>query len=348
MLRVEAESAYPTVTPGPRVRVSAYAPFLLNQAVDLRFSSHLSADEYRMLGARGSRVNKTRVIATCAARLARRRRSPDALFMVHRLLSLVPLPTHDPPTHVDVYDFDDALFHGSISSQNYSFRFLKRERERCRGYLSRARLVLAGNAYLACYAQGHARRVEILPSCVDPSAQPLRGHAPVEVMTVGWMGSRSTVPYLLEILPVFQAINRGSLRMKLVTVGAGPLPAQPWLEQHQWTLGSEARLLASFDVGIMPLPDDPWTRGKCGYKLLQYFAAGVPAVASPVGVNRALLDRGGGIAVRSTDEWRVALEQFAQDVSARRQAGLQGRKLVEREYSYQRWAPELARLLRSM
>ncbi|HEV2125775.1 MAG TPA: glycosyltransferase [Chloroflexota bacterium] len=268
--------------------------------------------------------------------------------MVHRLLSLVPLPAHDPPTQVDVYDFDDALFHGSISSQNYSFRFLKRERERCRAYLSRARLVLAGNAYLASYAQGHARRVEILPSCVDPSAQPLRRHAGVEIVTVGWMGSGSTVPYLLEILPVFQAINRGAVRMKLVTVGAGTLPAQPWLEQHQWTLESEARLLASFDVGIMPLPDDPWTRGKCGYKLLQYFAAGVPAVASPVGVNRALLDRGGGIAVRSTDEWRAALEQFARDASARHQAGLQGRKLVESEYSYQRWAPELAGLLRSL
>ena len=136
--------------------------------------------------------------------------------------------------------------------------------------------------------------------------------------------------------------------MKLLAVGAAQLPREHWIEQRAWTSRSEAQLLSRFDVGIMPLSDDPWARGKCGYKLLQYYAAGVPAVASPVGVNVALLERGGGIAAATSREWQAALTEFAHDPAARRDAGLAGRRLAEREYSYQHWAPELAALLRSL
>jgi glycosyltransferase involved in cell wall biosynthesis len=126
------------------------------------------------------------------------------------------------------------------------------------------------------------------------------------------------------------------------------LPAEPWIERRAWSQASEASLLARFDVGVMPLPDDPWTRGKCGYKLLQYFAAGVPAVASPVGINATLLSRGGGFAAATPQQWRAALEQLRADRSARSDAARAGRRLAESEYSYQRWAPELAAMLRSL
>ena len=348
MLHVLAESAYPTVAPSPRVRVAAFAPFLRDHDVDLRFRSNISAAEYRVLGGAGDHLGKARVVASCAVRVARRTRPPEGLLMVHRLLSLVPVPGHDPPARVDVYDFDDALFESSISTENRRFGPLKRERERCRAHLARARLVLAGNAYLATHARRHARRVEIVPSCIDASRQGARTHADVETVTVGWIGSASTTSYLTEILPVLRAINAGGVRMRLVAVGAAQLPAEPWIEQRPWTLATEAQLLSGFDIGVMPLPDDPWTRGKCGYKLLQYFAAGVPAVASPVGVNASLLAGGGGLAASGAAQWRAALEELAGDTNARREAGLAGRRLAVREYSYQRWAPELAALLRSL
>jgi len=347
-LRVAAESAYPGLTPGPRVRVVAYGPFLAAHGIDLSFRSHISDDEYRVLSGTAPRSAKAAVVARCAARVARRSRPADALVMVHRLLSLVPVPTRDPPSRVDVYDFDDALFHDSISTRHRAFRTLKREAERCDAHLRKAVLVVAGNDYLASHATSRARRVEVVPSCVDPSLQPLRRHADVEILTVGWLGSDSTAAYIREVLPVFRAINRGRIRMKLLTMGARALPEEPWLEQHPWRLQDERAMLASIDVGIMPLRDDPWSRGKCGYKIVQYYAAGVPAIASPVGVNRALLRRGGGIAATSAQEWRSALEALAEDARARRQAGLTGRKLVEADYSYQRWAPELAAMLRSI
>lgn len=348
LLPVCAESAYPTSTAGARVRVAAFAPFLREHGVDLSFVSHLSREEYRTLSSPGRRLAKARVIARSLVRVATRPRHPDGITMAHRLLSLVPVPGSDPPAQIDVYDFDDALFLGlSVSTENRWLRGLKRESQRCRQYLRSAGLVIAGNDYLASYARCHARQVEIVPSCVDPTSQEVRRHGDVEVLTVGWMGSASTSIYLHEVLPVFRRINRDRIRMKLVAVGAVGLPSEPWIEQRPWSLESEAEELAGFDVGIMPLPDDPWTRGKCGYKLLRYYAAGVPAVASPVGVNRELLDGGAGLGAASSDEWRTALEELATDVGARREAGSVGRKLVEADYSYQRWAPELAAMLAS-
>jgi glycosyltransferase involved in cell wall biosynthesis len=348
MLRVAAESAYPTLTAGPRVRVASFAPFVAAHGIELSFHSHIGDDEYRVLSGAAPRSAKAAVVGRCAVRVARRSRAADALVMVHRLLSLVPVPRRDPPSRVDVYDFDDALFHDSISTRHRAFGALKREAERCDAHLRTAALVLAGNDYLASHARSRARRVEVVPSCVDPWSQPLRRHADVEVLAVGWLGSHSTATYLQEVLPVFRAINRGAMRMKLVTMGAGALPAEPWLEQRPWALEDEHAMLSSIDVGIMPLPDDPWSRGKCGYKLVQYYAAGVPAIASPVGVNSTLLRRGGGIAASTAQEWRSALEALCEDAEARRQAGLVGRRLVEADYSYQRWAPELAAMLRSI
>jgi len=348
VLRVVGESAYPVVTPGPRVRVASFQPFLHEHGVDLRFVSHLSDEEYRVLGADGARAQKAQVIARCAARVARRARPADALLMVHRLLSLVPVPARDPPRRVDVYDFDDAIFEGSISPTNRGFETLKREGQRCRAHLRRARLVIAGNEYLAAFARRHARRVEIVPSCIDAEAYAQRSHAAVETVTIGWIGSASTTPYLLEILPVLRAMNADGARVRLLAVGAARLPSEPWIERRPWSLGSEAALLSRFDIGVMPLPDDPWTRGKCGYKLLQYFAAGVPAVASPVGINATLLGRGGGLAAGTGHEWRRALEELRADPAARADAGRAGRRLAESEYSYQRWAPELAAMLHTL
>ncbi|MCB0830825.1 MAG: glycosyltransferase family 4 protein, partial [Solirubrobacterales bacterium] len=135
---------------------------------------------------------------------------------------------------------------------------------------------------------------------------------------------------------------------ELVTVGAGDQLQAEWAESHPWTRESEKGFLASFDIGIMPLPDDPWTRGKCGYKLLQYFSAGVPAIASPVGANLEILGPDRGRFASSEAEWLEALEALILDSATRREMGANARSFVEENYSYQRWAPRLAEMLRSI
>lgn len=347
-MRVLAETAYPATAASPRVRIEGFAPFLAPEGAELRHAPTLTEREYAVIQSGASTARKAGVLARSCVRLAARGEGEHDLRLVHRMRSLVPLPGLDPPRRLDVYDFDDALFLGSISQANARYGWVKREAATWVAYLRRARLVLAGNPFLAQRASEHARRVEIVPSCVDPAAQPLRAHAAADPVTIGWIGSRSTSAYLAEVLPAFERINRQRVRARLVLVGAAGEFAVPWIERREWSLASQATDLASFDVGIMPLPDHEWARGKCGFKLLQYFSAGVPAIASPVGVARSMVSTQRGALASSVDDWERALEALISDPGMRREQGAAARAFVERDYSYQRWAPELAGLLRSL
>lgn len=347
---VVAETAYPPSVASARVRLAAFAPHLSAHGVDLSYRPALSDAEYRTITSQGGAARKAAVLSRCALRLiaGNARRSGSDALLVHRLRFLTALPGIEPAGHIGAYDFDDALYVGSILPQNRRFRWLKGEAEHWRAYVGRARLVIAGNETLAARAREHARRVEVIPSCVDPTLQATREHADREVVTIGWIGSRSTVDDLKEVLPVIGRLNEKGLRARLVLVGASPLEfAAPWLEQRPWSQASQAEELAGFDIGIMPLSDSEWTRGKCGYKLLQYFSAGVPAIASPVGVNRKMVGHGRerGLLAETADGWYAALEELVTDGQARAEMGAAARSFLEDEYSYQRWAPVLAGML---
>jgi glycosyltransferase involved in cell wall biosynthesis len=327
--------------------LASFKPFLLPHRVALEYRPAMTDQEYGVLASDASPLRKAVVLAHGARRAAFDDEDHD-LLLVYRLRLLTPLPGVDPPRRLDVYDIDDALFVGSAAEVNRRFQWAKQEVRRCIACLSRARLVIAGNAFLAERATEYARRVEVIPSCVDPSRQRLRNHGPAEVVTVGWIGSQTTSAYLQRVLPILAELNRASVRAKLVVVGGNTGVDAPWIEHRPWSLASEVGDLAGFDVGIMPLPDTEWARGKCGYKILQYFSAGVPAIASPVGVTSGLVGDERGILARSPEEWRSALELLIDDPDQRRERGARARAFVEREYSYQRWAPELAALMHSL
>ena len=221
---------------------------------------------------------------------------------------------------------------------------MKLEARGSHAYAQRERLVLAGSSHLAD-AAAEADRVEVVPSCVDPSAFEQCVHSPAERVTIGWIGSSTTVRYLCPLLPVVQRLNESGCAARLVAVGATIDANYDWLECKPWSRASESAELASFDIGVMPLPDDAWTRGKCGYKLLQYFAAGLPSVSSPVGIAPSLVGDDRGLLAATDSEWQRALTDLAAEVAARAEIGSNARAFAAREYSYERWAPELARLL---
>jgi glycosyltransferase involved in cell wall biosynthesis len=350
---VAAQTAYPIAAASPRVRLAAFAPHLSRYGIRLRYQPTLSDAEYRLITSEAAPARKAATLGRAAIRLAARGRdhADEELMLVHRLRFLAPLPGVEPARHVDAYDFDDALYLGSTLFPNRRFGWVKREAQRWRSYVRRARLVIAGNDLLASRAAEFATRVEVVPSCVDPESQSAREHAEREVVTIGWIGSRSTADQLREVLPAVAALNEDGLVARLVLIGAGEIAGSPpWLEQRPWSLDSESENLSSFDLGIMPLPDTEWARGKCGYKILQYFSAGVPAVASPVGVNAAIIGREEerGLLASTFEEWRTALTRLVTDAEARATMGAEARRFVEREYSYQRWAPELATLLKEL
>jgi glycosyltransferase involved in cell wall biosynthesis len=344
-LQVRGETAYPLSAAASRVRIAEFVSFLRPHGVALHHCPTLTDAEYALLSSGASAVRKSVILGRAALRLASSPRSPHDLLLVQKLRFLAPVPGLDPPRRLDVYDFDDAIY---LGSDRRSVRWLKQEAHRCATYLRRSRLTIAGNALLAAHARLHARHVEIVPTCVDPDRQPVRVHNEADELVVGWIGSRTTSAYLHPVLPVFERLNANGIRAKLVLVGADPAIKARWIEHRRWSLETQARDLASFDVGIMPLPDTAWARGKCGFKVLQYFAAGVPAVASPVGIARDLVGTERGVLATSSEEWRIALESILDDAGERRQRGAAARTFVERHYSFQRWAPELAAMLTSV
>lgn len=347
-LRILGETAYPAVVPSARVRIAGFAPFLRPHDILLEHRPALTDEEYALVQSGASPTRKFAALARGAGRVARAPSASHDLLLVHRLRLLAPFPGLDPPRRLDVYDLDDALFLGSAAAVNRRFAWAKQEARRCVACLRRARLVTAGNAFLADFARKHAERVEVVPSCVDPEAQPRRQHSESDELTVGWIGSETTSAYLQHILPALVALRREGMHLRLVVVGADLAARESWIEQRPWSADRQAADLASFDVGVMPLPDTEWARGKCGYKLLQYFAAGVPAIASPVGVNHDLVGDDHGMLADTQDEWMKALRTLGRDFEDRRRRGDAAREFVEREYSYQRWAPELASLYRSL
>ena len=246
-----------------------------------------------------------------------------------------------------MYDFDDAVFH--VYDQHRSSLVRGLFGGKIPAVIAGASHVLAGSEYLAAFARKHNASVEMLPTVVDTERyrvrDPARAGAP---LTVGWIGSPSTATYLREaILPLRSFFDGGNATLALVGSGPVELPGIP-LEIRDWSLDREVDDLRAFDVGIMPLPDTPWARGKCGFKLIQYMACGVPVIASPVGANREIVEHGvNGYLAETPQEWLQALHALAQDPGLGRAMGEAGRRKVEREYSLDYAAPRLARALTS-
>jgi glycosyltransferase involved in cell wall biosynthesis len=246
-----------------------------------------------------------------------------------------------------VVDYDDAIFHNYDLHPNRLVRF-------CLGtkidqVMRRAAVVIVGNDYLGDRARrAGAKRVENLPTVVDLNRYQVAPKTRETPFTIGWIGSPMTAKYLNLIWQaLYEMCNNG--KAKVVLVGSGriisegvPVEIRPWLEKR------EVEEIQSFDIGIMPLPDEPWTRGKCGYKLIQYMACGLPVVASPVGVNQQIVEHDvNGFLASNTAEWEMALNKLSDSPFLRAKMGRAGRKKVEERYNIQVTAPRLAEILRS-
>jgi glycosyltransferase involved in cell wall biosynthesis len=235
-----------------------------------------------------------------------------------------------------VYDFDDAL-HADLGGIHRFFGENAGWATAVRG----ADIVVAGNQYLADAAAQLNPNVRVIPSCVDPADYPQKQTYVVgDVPRLVWMGSPSTEPYLELIAPALLEVHRlTGARLTLISAGQRPLGQLATMtDRVNWTGPESHVLLAEADYGLMPLPDDPWTRGKCAYKLLQYAAAGLPAIGSPVGVNAQVIEQLGGDAATDRDSWVQGLVNALEaSETDRRMRGLTARRGVEEHYSFAAW-----------
>jgi glycosyltransferase involved in cell wall biosynthesis len=245
-----------------------------------------------------------------------------------------------------VMDFDDAIFHNYDLHRSACVRRVYGRR--IDRLMAGARLVIAGNRYLADRATAAgARWVEAIPTVVD-----LTRYAAKQMYSVNtkplivWIGSPSTVHYLLELAESLDALaKRLPFTLRVIGCGALTMPGVD-VESLPWSADTEATAIAECDVGIMPLRDTPWEQGKCGYKLIQYMACGLPTVASPIGANRDVVIEGEtGFFADTASDWVEKMELLLCDAALRQRLGQAGRARVESEYCLQRTAPRLLYLL---
>jgi glycosyltransferase involved in cell wall biosynthesis len=238
-----------------------------------------------------------------------------------------------------VYDVDDALF----TDVGTGVRRVFSKAATWSRAVAAADVVVAGNDYLADRASRTARRVVVVPSCVEPSAYPRKStYRLADPPRLVWVGSPATEDHLLGVAPSLLEVHRRTgARLRVVSAGSAPLgPLDAMVDRLTWSAGGVAAAMSEADVAIGPLTDTPYARGKCAYKLLQYAATGLPMVGSPVGANAAALDAFGGLAERSALGWTEALVGLlAATDDVRTRLGSMARRGVEEHYSFARWAP---------
>lgn len=344
-MRVVALAKTSPIGPSSRYRIYQYLPHLARagMAVEVRplfDARYFAIQERRGLPRLGAKVPY--VLGRFAQRLRDLRRAEGAPLVViqDQLFPYLPWALEQQwlPRGAWLLEFDDALYLTPL------------HRAKLARLAARASHVIVGNETLAAFARRHTARVSVVPTVVDverccpPRQRPARG--PV---SIGWIGLPGNLPALEALRgPLEIVARRHPIRIRVVCDGRPVLRGLP-VEAVRWSPATEVAELQGFDIGLMPLQDDAWSRGKCGLKLLQYQACGVAACASPVGVNRELVEDGvSGFLPASGPEWVERLEWLCEDAALRRKLGDAGREHVVARFSLQAWAPRLAGLYRQV
>lgn len=350
MRRLLVLSRYNRNAASSRLRTCQYEPYLKAAGFDVDYVAFFDAAYLdRLYAGRRSPLSIARYYLGRMRTLLPRPR--DLVWMECEAFPYLPLAVERlflPAGIPLVSDYDDAVFH-RYDQHRYSFvrGLLGDKIDRI---MAASRLVTAGNDYLAEHARrAGANQVEIVPTVLDTQAYQMRSTpSPGASVVVGWIGSPSTWRlHARPLLPVLDELVRGGMLCHIV--GAHAAEERAGFSFLPWAEETEVEMICRMDIGIMPLPDDPWARGKCGYKLIQYMACGLPVVASPVGVNSQIVEHGvNGFLASSAEEWAVALRRLAQDPELRMKMGQAGRRKVERHYSIQGEGPRVAGLLRAV
>jgi glycosyltransferase involved in cell wall biosynthesis len=187
----------------------------------------------------------------------------------------------------------------------------------------------------------------VLPTVVDPGHYQVKSHSSTETPTLVWIGSKSTLLYLRQFAGMLEESARRVAGLKLITIADVPLENAPLPVEHvPWSVETESAALCRGDIGIAPTPVDEWTLGKCGFKIVQYMAAGLPVIASPVGANREIVVEGvTGLLPNNSGEWADAIAKLAGDAAKRGAMGTAGRMRAEQNFSIERAADVWAGLL---
>lgn len=239
-----------------------------------------------------------------------------------------------------VFDFDDAIWLPNVSAANQRLQFLKNP-SKINKILPLVDLVFAGNQYLADYAKQFNQRVEVVPTTIDLNYHKTKVFENEKnQICIGWTGTQTTLRYLDELIPVFKKLKNkygGKLKLKVIC-------DTPWISSEievdnvSWSRADEILQLDEVDIGIMPLTDDKWSKGKCGFKALQFMALKKAVVVSPVGVNAEIVeDKKNGFWAKSSEDWFRSLSLLIEDKMLRKSFGENAHKTIKEKFSVDAW-----------
>ncbi|MBR4619843.1 MAG: glycosyltransferase family 4 protein [Salinivirgaceae bacterium] len=331
----------PGRSPGQRFRFEQYTDFLESEGFTITYSFLLNAWDDRHFYQRGNYLQKCWIALKCVIiRLFDVLRAwrydyvivyREAHFwgwaIFEKLLSM--------SRAAMIFDFDDAIWLNDTSESNKNLSWLKSSAKTAK--IARlANVVTVGNSFLADYARQSNRNVVIVPTAIDTDAYKYRGAVDSEPVTIGWIGSTTTLKHFQNAIPALTAIKQkygNRVNFKVIVDVDYEVP-ELGLKSTKWRKDTEVEELNKVDIGIMPLPDDRWSCGKCGFKGIQYMALGIATVMSPVGVNTDIIEHGVNGFLASTDnEWIDCLSQLIESVELRQRLGEAARKTIDERYS---------------
>jgi glycosyltransferase involved in cell wall biosynthesis len=352
-LRVLALASYPIEAAATRYRIAQYVPRLAAHGIEVELQPFFSSDAFAILYERGLWWQKTRGLLTALARSLRLLRQAARADVVWVQREAMPL---GPPIlewllsqgwrKPLLLDLDDATFVPYVSpTYGRWIRPLKWFGKTDR-LIAWASLVIAGNRHIADYVRARGKPVVLLPTIVDTDRFRPKA-APSDPPVLGWIGSHSTFRYLKAILPVLEELGRRFTFRLLIVGGTEPVRLRTVeVENRRWTLEREIEDFRSLDIGLYPLFEDEWARGKSGLKAIQYMAVGIPTVASAVGAVAEIIEDGvTGFLVRSPEEWYARLRALLENPTLRQQMGRAAREVAVRRYHVAAHAEAIRRAL---
>jgi glycosyltransferase involved in cell wall biosynthesis len=355
-LRVLAlvESA-PDISPGQRYRIEQWEPYLRREGIEIHYEAFESPQLREILYQRGRHARKAWLISGSLARRQRviRHVREFPLVYIFREAALLGPAWFEWLVHQAgvpfVFDFDDAIFLRYVSPTNGLLSLLKFGPSKTRAACRMAAHVTCGNEYLASYARQLNNNVTVIPTTIDTAAYEVKPRAANEIPVIGWTGSHSTLAHLETLAPVLRELARQEkFRLRVISSKDDYRMGGAEVESLAWTSRTEVDDLRPVDIGIMPLPDDPWTRGKCGLKALQFMAMQIPIVCSPVGVNSEIIQHGkNGFLAGTAEEWIATLRRLLHDAELRREIGREAGRTVAQHYSAASQAPRIAEVFRN-
>jgi glycosyltransferase involved in cell wall biosynthesis len=329
--------------PSQRFRFEQYFCYLKQRGVEFTIQSFLSANNWRFFSMPGKLLQKSIALLEgfskrlWALAIAKKY---DYIF-IHREASPIGPPLFEWVMakilrKKVIYDFDDAIWLTDRQSEKLLLRWLK-WRSKIATICKLSSTISVGNSYLADFARQFCAHTVLLPTTIDPTYHTVDGHGKnaVSSITIGWTGSYSTLKYLDLVSNVLQEIEREFPNVSILIIAdQKPRLTLDKLQYKPWSIETEIEDLMSIDIGIMPIPDDEWARGKCGFKALQYMSLEIPTIASPIGVNKEIIDHGiNGFLASTEKEWLENLRNLIVSSTLREEMGKKGKEKVVTHYS---------------